>query len=457
MSPSFSTRTARRDAAVRAAVVRGLLDPVASPVAAFVDLTGIGESAQALRAAWPAGLDVLHAFAAKANPLVPVLAALRSHGLGCEVSSPGELAQARAAGFAPARIVLDSPVKTRAELASALAEGIAVNVDNLEELARVDDLVAELGTRMPEPRIGLRLNPQVGLGGIEAVSTAGRTTKFGIALADPGNRERLLTAYRARPWLRWVHVHVGSQGVPLELNAGGVGAAVSFAREVNRSRPGQVVGIDLGGGLAVLGDDDADGDHRDHGPSFADHVAVLRRAVPELLDGSFRLVTEYGRAVMARNGFVAARVEYTKTSGGRRIALTHAGAQLAARSAYAPEAWPLRVLAHDSEGRPSGAAPEVQDVAGPCCFSGDLLARERLLPRLSAGDLVVVPDTGAYYFSAPYHYNSLPMPPVYGFVPEAEGAVRFTILRDAETLDEVVVRSGGGHRDPGRGASPGNP
>ncbi|MQY37224.1 L-glutamyl-[BtrI acyl-carrier protein] decarboxylase [Streptomyces sp. RB17] len=425
-------RRTRRDGAVHAAA-QGLLDGLETPVAAFVDLAGIGESAQALHAAWPSEVEVLHAFAAKANPLVPVLAQLRRHGMACEVSSPGELAQARAAGFTPDGIVLDSPVKTLAELASALAGGIAVNIDNFEELERVDGLI---GLAAAVPRIGIRINPQVGLGSIEAMSTAGRTTKFGIALQDPGHRERLLDAYRARPWLRWVHVHVGSQGIPLELNAAGVAVAVEFAQEVNRQRPGQVVGIDIGGGLPVDFTDDADS------PTFADHVAVLKQLVPDLFDGSFRIVTEYGRALMAKNGFVASRVEYTKTSGGRRIALTHVGAQVAARTTFDPQRWPLRVLVYDGDGRPSGADQEVQDVAGPCCFAGDLLAKERLLPRLSPGDLVVVPDTGAYYFSSPFHYNSLPMPPVYGFEADGDGEVRFTLLRAAETIDDVVSRSG---------------
>lgn len=426
-------RRIRRDRAVRAAADQGLLEALETPIACFVDLAGIGESARALQAAWPSELDVLHAFAAKANPLVPVLAQLRTHGLGCEVSSPGELAQARAAGFTAEQIVLDSPVKTLTELTSALTDGIAVNLDNFEELERVDRLI---GRTPSEPRIGIRINPQVGLGSIKAMSTAGPTTKFGIALSDPGNRELLLDAYRTRPWLRWVHVHVGSQGVPLELNAAGVAVAVDFAEAVNRQRPGQVVGIDIGGGLPV------DFTHDGDSPTFADHVEVLKRTVPALFDGTFRIVTEYGRSVMAKNGFVATRVEYTKQSGGRRIALTHAGAQVAARTAFAPDAWPLRVNAYDRSGRPSNAEPEVQDVGGPCCFAGDLLAQERLLPRLTAGDLVVVPDTGAYAFSSPFHYNSLPMPPVYGFDTSESGTVRFTALRPAETVEEVMARSG---------------
>jgi diaminopimelate decarboxylase len=426
-------RRIRRDRAVRAAVAEGLLDPREAPLAAFVDFTGLAETAAALLAAWPAELDVLHAFAAKANSLVPVLAALRGHGLGCEVSSPGELALALAAGFEPERLVLDSPVKTWQELEFALAEGVALNIDNFEELARVDQLVAA-GHRAR--RVGVRVNPQVGIGSIEAMSTAGRTTKFGIALADPGNRQRLLDAYLVRPWLRWVHCHVGSQGIPLELTAAGVAAAVAFAEEVNRARPGQVIGIDVGGGLPV--DFSQDGDS----VTFGDHVAALRTAAPALLDGSFRIVTEFGRSVLAKNGFFASRVEYTKSAGGRPIALTHAGAQLASRTVFAPDAWPLRVLAYDRDGRPSAAAPAVQDVAGPCCFAGDLLARERSLPLLAPGDIVVVPDTGAYYFSAHFQYNSLPMPPVYGFETSAPGEVTFRVLRRAETIEELVARSG---------------
>ncbi|NUP51412.1 MAG: diaminopimelate decarboxylase [Catenulispora sp.] len=429
-------RRERRDRAVHAAVARGLLDPDEAPVAAFVDVAGIAESARELLAAWPAGVEVLHAFAAKANPLVPVLALLRRHGLGCEVSSPGELAQARAAGFAPERIVLDSPAKSRRELVDALSCGIALNIDNFEELERVDALVA--GAESAPRRVGVRINPQVGVGSIVAMSTAGQTTKFGIALADPGNREALLRAYAERPWLRWVHVHVGSQGIPLELNAEGVAEAVAFAQEVNALRPGQVEGIDVGGGLPVdfTGDEDT--------PTFGDQVAALRAAAPELFSGAFKIVTEYGRSLLAKNGFLASRVEYTKTAGGRAIALTHAGAQVAARTVFAPEAWPLRVLAYDRHGLPSTAELEVQDVAGPCCFAGDLLARERKLPKLQTQDVVVVPDTGAYYFSSPFQYNSLPMPPVFGFDTDETGTgdVMFRLMRAAETLDELVARSG---------------
>ena len=113
---------------------------------------------------------------------------------------------------------------------------MTLNIDNFQELERVDAAMrAQPGSAAV---IGIRINPQVGVGTIAAMSTATRTSKFGIALDDPGNRARILAAYRERPWLTCVHTHVGSQGCPLELIAGGVGKAVALAQEINaRCRP----------------------------------------------------------------------------------------------------------------------------------------------------------------------------------------------------------------------------
>ncbi|MEV6975304.1 diaminopimelate decarboxylase [Kitasatospora sp. NPDC093806] len=420
----------RRELVLRAAVREGLLDRDDALLAAFVDLDGVAASVTALHRAFPAEVDVLHAFAAKANCLVPVLARLRELGMGCEVASPGELAQALAAGFEADRIVLDSPAKTRRELAQALELGVAVNIDNWQELDRVDELLRAGESRS---RIGVRVNPQVGAGTIGAMSTATATSKFGIPLADDGNAERLLAAFRERPWLTWIHVHVGSQGCPLDLMAEGVGQAVAFAEKLNGELGRrQVVGIDIGGGLPVnFADERTD-------PTFSAYVERLRAHAPALFGGDYRVVTEFGRSLLAKNGFTAAYVEYAKESGGRRIAVTHAGAQVATRTVFMPDSWPLRITAH----HPSGAAkdgPTVpQDVAGPCCFAGDLLAKARPLPPLESGDLVALLDTGSYYATTHFSYNSLPEPAVHGFTVADDGGVRFELLRPAQSIDQLL-------------------
>ncbi|GAA2808915.1 diaminopimelate decarboxylase [Kitasatospora sp. CM 4170] len=422
----------RRELVLRAAVRRGLLDPEDALLAAFVDLDGVAASVAALHRAFPADLDVLHTFAAKANCLVPVLARLRGLGMGCEVAGPGELAQALAAGFDAGRIVFDSPAKTRRELARALDLGIAVNLDNWQELARVDALLdaRESPTRS---RLGVRINPQVGGGAIGAMSTATATSKFGIPLADEGNADRLHEAFRERPWLGWLHVHVGSQGCPLDLMAQGVGEAVAFAERLNAEPgPRRVVGIDIGGGLPV----NFAGEATD--PTFEAYVDRLRAHAPALFGGGYRVVTEFGRSLLAKNGFTAAYVEYTKVSGGRHIAVTHAGAQVATRTVFMPDAWPLRITAHHPSGGAKAGEPVAQDVAGPCCFAGDVVARARPLPLLEPGDLVALLDTGAYYATTHFEYNSLPRPAVHGFTVDAAGGVHFEPLRPAQGVDELV-------------------
>lgn len=177
-------------------------------------------------------------------------------------------------------------------------------------------------------------------------------------------------------------------------------------------------------------------------PTYAQYVAALREAAPALFSGRYGLVTEFGRSLLAKHGLVLSRVEYTKTTGGRPIALTHAGVQLATRTVYAPAAWPLRILPYDAKGTPKTGPPVAQDIAGPACFAGDLLATARELPELAPGDLIAIPDTGAYFFTAHYGYNSLPRPPVHGFTTTPGGTVHFTPARPAQSAAEIVAEAG---------------
>ncbi|GGK09550.1 diaminopimelate decarboxylase [Streptomyces camponoticapitis] len=436
---------ARRDLAVRAAVERGLLTE-ADPIVALLDVTGIRASAAALHAAFAAvtapDTRVLHAFAVKAAPLVPVLRLLRDEGIGAEVASPGELGIARAAGIAPERTVLDSPAKTPAELREALSLGIAVNADNPQELTRLDGLPHSALTRSP---IGLRVNPQTGSGSIGALSTATATSKFGVALRDEGARAWVVQAFLDRPWLTRLHTHSGSQGVPFDLMAEGVRTVHELAEEINAAAGRQQVDtIDIGGGLPVNFSSD------EQTPAYADYARLLKATVPGLFDGRYGLVTEFGRSLLAKHGTVLARVEYAKSAGGRPIAVTHAGVQIATRTVYNPESWPLRIAAYDAEGRPKGGPDVNQDIAGPACFAGDVLATDRPLPLLAQGDVVAALDTGAYYFANHYAYNSLARPGVHGFTATAgttPGAVRFATVRPAQTVAEIVAESGGGDPD----------
>jgi diaminopimelate decarboxylase len=387
----------------------------ASPCAFFFDLDAFDRALAELRAAFPPG--TLHALAVKANPVGAILRRSVAAGAGLEAASAGELALALRMA-PPERVLLDSPAKTRPELAHALSSGVHVNLDNLQELARVAAMAPRLE---PGQVVGLRVNPVVGAGTILSTSTAMAGSKFGVDLEIYG--EDVLRAYREHPWLTGLHVHVGSAGVDLDLLARGVARTVSLAEEIEAAGT-KLALIDIGGGLPV---DPVP-------PPFAEYVARLRARVPALFSGRWRIATEMGRRVFGPCGILVSRVEYTKRSGTKRIATVHAGGDLLVRSVFVPDYPPLRITVHDASGREKEGA-EPWDVAGPLCFSGDLIARDHPLPPIEPGDLLVVHGMGAYTFSHSTRYNSRPLPPILGW----RAGTPLEILRDGQTLDEIVA------------------
>ena len=107
-------------------------------------------------------------------------------------------------------------------------------------------------------------------------------------------------------------------------------------------------------------------------------------------------------------------------SGERRIVTLHVGADAFLRTAYLPDQWEHRLSVISGtdftpvvESKNEALLP--QDVAGPLCFSGDLLARERMLPRINPNDIVVIHDAGGYTISMYSRYNSRLCPAVYAY------------------------------------------
>ncbi|MFT5521559.1 MAG: diaminopimelate decarboxylase, partial [Enterobacterales bacterium] len=134
------------------------------------------------------------------------------------------------------------------------------------------------------------------------------------------------------------------------------------------------------------------------------------------------------------------RVEYTKNSGGRHIAATHAGAQIITRSAFLPKSWPLRVTGYSPEGMElKAAAPDLvqTDVSGPCCFAADLVCTDQQLPKLSPNDYVLIHDTGGYYFTNHFDYNCLPRVAIYA-VTGVNELLEIECIRRAESLEDVL-------------------
>jgi diaminopimelate decarboxylase len=406
----------------------------------LIDADEIRAQVSALRRALP---DFTHTFACKANPVGSLLRLLASLGMGMEAASLGELRGALVHGKADvARVVFDSPAKTVSELEEALVAGVMVNVDNFQELERVRQIVERRAGDLPRPiRCGVRVNPQLEIASaLPGYCTGAKVSKFGVPLGE--QRERIIDAFVTMPdVMNALHVHVGSQGVPLDAMTAGVRAVVDLAAEINeRCGERRVRIIDIGGGLSVnFASDEVT-------PTFAEYAQALRAKLPELFDGAHfdSVWTEFGRSIVAKAGMAMCRVEYTKQCGGHDFATVLSGADMFVRTVYAPALWPLRCEVVDARGHAKHSEEgerHVYSIAGPCCFSQDLLARERALPhRIEPNDYVLMLDVGGYYHSSYSLYNSRTSPALYLYSTTEldDSKVDFVELLRARTIDDTL-------------------
>ena len=78
---------------------------------------------------------------------------------------------------------------------------------------------------------------------------------------------------------------------------------------------------------------------------------------------------------------------------------------------------------------------EEQTVTGNICESGDLLAKDRMLPQIRRGDLACILDTGAYGYSMCSSYNSRPRPAEVMIC--KDGSVK--LIRRRETIEDLMA------------------
>ena len=396
-----------RVAGVMAAARRAGAWTADSKAVLFHDLDRLGSHLAQLRTALPD--DALHAVAVKANPVVAVLREVVAAGCGLEAASWEEVALAVAAGCPPDRIVFDGPAKTDTELRDALALGVWLNADNAAELERLEALGAP-----GRARIGIRVNPGVGAGRIGITSTVGKASKFGVPLADA---PALIRRY---PFVTGLHVHTGSQGCGLDLLSAAARATAEVAVALD------LAWLDVGGGLPVRYT------ASDPEPPPVSAWADALRDTPAW--GRLRLLTELGRSVHAGCGFAVSRIETVKTMEGRPLLTVHLGADFLLRRVYAASDWDHELVVLDPDGVPREGPCVASSVGGPLCFAGDLIARNRPLPRAQPGDLLLIRDVGAYTLSMWSRHCSRGLPPVWG----VRGEETVPLLA-GETADDVVA------------------
>ncbi|MET8765016.1 diaminopimelate decarboxylase [Lentzea sp. NPDC004782] len=357
--------------------------------------------------------DVEVVFAGKSLPCPEVYRWMVALGLSLDVSSAGELALARAAGFPASRIVVHGNVKTAEDLKAALAYGVSrVVVDSFDEIAQLGALARN------GQQVMIRVTPGVDAHTHAAVATGVEDQKFGFSLASGAALEAVLRVVE-QPSLRLVglHCHIGSQ----------VRHVASYEETVRRvvgliaSCGARIEQLDLGGGFCapyLPGEPSFDlfgFAQRVHG-TLNYECALHRVPVP-------RLLVEPGRSIVARAGVTLYRVCAVKRGVNRTFVAVDGGMSDNPRPALYGAKYVVRLVGRGGRSQP-------MTVVGRHCEAGDVLAEDVPLPAdVRAGDLLAVPVTGAYHHALASNYNQVGRPPV---VAVKDGSARPIVRRETE-------------------------
>ncbi|MGN9910037.1 type III PLP-dependent enzyme [Phytohabitans sp. LJ34] len=359
---------------------RTLLERFGSPLYHY-DLAVLRSAHADLVAQLPARASLL--YSVKANPHPRLIAELHRLGCGVEVSSTGELDAALAAGVAPRHILHNGPAKTVAELEYSVERGVRLySVDSPAQLHRLGDVAGGRGTRLDAL---LRVNGDSGPAGAGLTMT-GTASQFGVDATQVEADPAAFTHGELR--VRGLHFYLGTNvedGADLLAT---FHAALAVTARLRRALPGPIEILDLGGGFAAPYA--RAGDRRRYPGLRAALDDLLRRFVPE----GPRVLFESGRYLTAECGRLAATVQDVKSSKGRTFVLLDSGINHLGGMAGLRRVPPLVPQLHAGD---RAAEPAVTcDVVGPLCTPLDAWSRRVDLPALRPGDVVEVPNVGAY-------------------------------------------------------------
>jgi diaminopimelate decarboxylase len=356
-------------------------------------------------------------YAAKANSNLSVLKILETEGACLDAVSPGEVSMALATGFPAERILFTGTSVRNDELKFLADSNVTVNVDSLSQLDRL------LKITVP-PVLSVRVNPEIGAGHHDHCITAGKTTKFG--LWENNALKAYATAKNAGVERFGIHMHVGSGVLNVEPFLLALDKLLSVAKKAHDAVGVNFEFVDMGGGLGVPYKPEEQ--ELDLALFSKKVLSLFKSKIVEYDLGEPFFCVEPGRYMVCDASILLTTVNTVKVSPFKKFVGVDAGFNTLVRPTMYGSYH--HVLVANKLGAPE---EETYDVVGPVCETGDVLAKDRRLPKIQEGDLLAVLNAGAYGYSMSSQYNARPR--------AAEVLVKngnFALIRERETLDNLM-------------------
>jgi len=391
--------------------VRELINEFGTPLYIY----SYGTLIRHIRAYEEAFCEVPHiiCYAVKANSNLAILRIFAELGIGADIVSGGELFRAIKAGIKPHKIVFAGVGKTDEEIEYALKNKILMfNVESEAELYKINEKAKSL---KKIAYVALRVNPDIDPKTHKYIATGLKSSKFGIPI------EKALDYYKIAKSLKnikviGIHKHIGSQITETSAFVEALNKILSLYDRLSKEDL-DIEYVDIGGGLGITYKDETP----PHPKDLADSL------IPLIKNKKGKLIIEPGRSIVGNAGILVTKVLYNKETDTKNFFIVDAGMNDLIRPT-------LYGSYHDIQPVVIRKRPKlVADVVGPICESGDFLAKDRELEKVSAGEYLAVMSAGAYGFAMSSNYNSRPR--------AAEVLVKgdkYALIRKRETYKDLI-------------------
>ena len=416
--------------AIQGLDVREIVEEFGSPLYIFDEAT-IREMSRDFvgnfRRFYPA-TDIEYSTKAFSNPAV--LQIIDQEGLHIDVVTGGELAFALAAGIPAEKINFHGNNKVRNELREAVEAGIGrITIDSFHEIELLNEVAGEFGETQA---VNLRLSPSIDPHTHRLTSTGALDSKFGFSI-ETGDAEKAVDAALSQPYLdvQGLHFHLGSPLFELEPYEEAIEYVCAFAARMKYVHRLEMHEFSPGGGMAIgyLSSKLP--------PSIAEYAQTITESLISActkynLDQP-RLIIEPGRAIVGRAGVAVYTVGGIKRIPGVRTYVSVDGGMgdNIRPALYDAE---YEVLSVDD---PLGEPSQTVTIAGKFCESGDVLAKDVILPELNTDDLLALPASGAYCIPMASNYNLQTRPAIVLVTEQSEAR----LIRRRETYADLLATS----------------
>ena len=390
------------------------------------DEAAIRANAQRLKAAFAWNGGFREFFAVKAAPNPYLMKILREYGFGSDCSSLAELELAERVGNVGDAIMFTSNDTPAEEFRRAARLGAVINFDDITHIPFFIDAVKADGIAPSNYRgcFCCRWNPGPLKGG-NAIIGKPEEAKYGFT------KEQLFDAYRmlkkAGVKRFGIHTMVASNELDPQYIIDTASILFDLAVEIAGEVGIEFEFVNIGGGIGIPyrpGEKAMDLERVGAGIEKEYRSRVLAKGHPELA-----LYMECGRCITGPYGYLVSRVRHIKNTYRLYAGLDACMANLMRPALYGAY---HEIVVPAKEGEPERA---IYDVTGSLCENNDKFAIARELPKLAAGDLVVICDAGAHGHAMGFQYN--------GKLRSAELLLRpggsVIEIRRAETLDDYFA------------------